>query len=117
MIRKTSSIIAALCLSALTLGLGACSSAPDAKDDRARKKTSIATPYQVKKLSAEELANTPCGNPDWAQLPEGAEIKSAEPDKESPTTPAAEEPAPQTSNSMAPDAQSASVFAQAAPCT
>lgn|SRR5690554_3477215 len=117
MIRKTSFIGATLCLVALSLGLGACSSAPDTKDDRARKKTSIATPYQAKKLSPEELANTPCGNPDWAQLPEGAEIKSAEPDEASPATPATDEPAPQTTNATDSDAQSASVFAQATPCT
>jgi len=79
MIRNPSKIAALICAGALGLGLAACSSAPDAKADAAKSQNRIATPYQVQKPSAEELANSPCGNPDWAQLPEGAE-KKAQPD-------------------------------------
>lgn len=74
--RAALKLAAFLCVA--SLGLGACSSAPETKADDAKAKKRISTPYQAQKPSPEELAKSPCGNPDWAQLPEGAQ-KSPKP--------------------------------------
>lgn len=68
----------------LGLGLSACSSGPDAKPDKTERQERISTPYQAEKPSAEELAKSPCGNPDWAQLPPGAQKTSEAPEATEP---------------------------------
>lgn len=68
---------AASLLLGLTLALSACAGEPEQKEGKTIRKATQAQPKgEVEKPSPEELANQPCGNPDWAQLPEGAEDKA-----------------------------------------
>lgn len=117
MIRNYAKFATYLCASALGLSLAACSSAPEPVADEVAAEKRIGTPHQVTKPSAEELANSPCGNPDWAQLPEGAE-KPAAPD----APPAGAAPGSgDTSANQAPasdeHARGASSLSQIKPCT
>ena len=52
----------------------ACSSAPDTTDDEQQRAARQARPAQPP--TEDELTDGPCGNPDWAKLPEGADGKS-----------------------------------------
>jgi hypothetical protein len=73
-------------LAAAAIALPACSSAPQQKAEAAQKTTQRQAVYKAEKPSPEAVENSPCGNPDWAQLPEGAEEKlpqnNAEPDSQ-----------------------------------
>jgi hypothetical protein len=66
---------AALCALAICI-LAACAGEPEKKDRQLRKAATAKPAAEVEEPSAEELANSPCGNPDWAQLPAGAEQKA-----------------------------------------
>lgn len=51
-----------------------CSSQPERPDDEIEAADRAAEQEpEVEEPSDEELADSPCGNPDWAQLPPGAE--------------------------------------------
>lgn len=102
MTRNHSKISALFCAAALGLSLSACSSAPEAKPEASKSPNRISTPYQAQKPSAEQLANRPCGNPDWAQLPPGT------PEKSQPDAPPADAPAPGEEPSSAPGDETSS---------
>jgi hypothetical protein len=55
--------------------LAGCASEPAQKDQQLRKSDKAKASVEVQEPSAEELAGSPCGNPDWAQVPAGAEPK------------------------------------------
>lgn len=102
----TLSALAALCLAA-----SACASGPEKKPTDLKKAPSHKAAAEVEKPSAEQLANTPCGNPDWAQLPAGAEGKAPadqSPGDQSPgdAAPANTEPADSAPADTAPDSKS-----------
>lgn len=56
-------------------GLFACSSGPDTQPDEAEQRAARQK-RQAKPPSADEVGDGPCGNPDWAKLPDGAQEKS-----------------------------------------
>ncbi|QDG49954.1 hypothetical protein FIV42_04130 [Persicimonas caeni] len=89
--RRPTTFVSALFAAALFVFAG-CASEPKPKPQKvekapAQKKKAV----QVKEPTPEELANSPCGNPDWAQLPPGAEDKA--PSKEAQPAEEGAEPA------------------------
>lgn len=76
--RRLTTYASALFVAALFVFAG-CASEPEPKPDEAQKAATqkkAKKTIEVEKPSPEELAKTPCGNPDWAQLPPGAEDKT-----------------------------------------
>ncbi len=86
-------------LVALAFGASACASGSKAKKTTLRKAPSAQKAPKVEKPSPEKLANSPCGNPDWAQLPKGAEGKEPPADNAEPTKTQPSKTQPDTSNS------------------
>lgn len=83
MIHRLSKLITCALFLAGTFALAACASEPEQKKEEPVQKTKTTKkPVQVEKPSPEELKNSPCGNPDWAQLPAGAEDKAPKPEQE-----------------------------------
>lgn len=79
--RRPTTLAGAL-LAAVLLVLSACASEPEPKPQKAPKEPTEKRTVEVEEPSPEELANSPCGNPDWAQLPPGAEDKAPAQDEQ-----------------------------------
>lgn len=73
--RRLTSFAGALFVAALFV-LAGCASEPEPKPQKDPKETTTKKSVKIQEPSAEELAKSPCANPDWAQLPPGAEDKA-----------------------------------------
>ena len=80
MIPETLSRLLGAALMAALLMLTGCAGDKEKPDKGLRKAPQAKPKATVEKPPPEELAKQPCGNPDWAQLPEGAEGKAARED-------------------------------------
>lgn len=74
-------------LAGLLVALSGCATEPEREQRELRKADTDEQARQVEPPPPEELAKSPCGNPDWAQLPPGAEAKAPEDEAEGQDTP------------------------------
>lgn len=82
-----STLLLALLLG-LLVGSTACSSSPDERPGPTSEQ--LAEPLDLEEPTPTELADSPCGNPDWTRLPGGSAAPpapQAPPAPEGPSTP------------------------------
>ncbi|MFP4596607.1 MAG: hypothetical protein ACOC9W_02170 [Persicimonas sp.] len=74
-------------LAGLLVALSGCATEPEREQRDLRKAQTDEQAPKVERPPPEELAKSPCGNPDWAQLPPGAQAKPPEDEAEDQGTP------------------------------
>jgi hypothetical protein len=65
-------------LASLSLGASGCSSSPERAD---RPPVETDDPLDMDAPTPEQLADSPCGNPDWSKLPSGMPSEEEEVDE------------------------------------
>ncbi len=82
--RQTTRMLLTGLLAGLLVALSGCATEPEREQRELRKADNDEQARQVEPPPPEELAKSPCGNPDWAQLPPGAEAKAPAEDEAAP---------------------------------